>query len=220
MLDIFCDTDESLDFILLGILFLFVMAGVFTPRLCRRRLMDCFQFKIYADEYAGDSAPWPAASLLYLCAWSVPAFLFAWNFPSVFPALASWKLREVFLLYYGGFLLYFLLKRALVIIACRIGNRENFGKSINKKSGDYSVLSGFLLAPVVLVGFMLFGQEAEIIFIICAILLIIILLLYFFSCLKIFLAAGVPLYFWILYLCTLEVLPVLTLFRIFMEAKS
>lgn len=79
----------------------------------------------------------------------------------------------------------------------------------------YLIVGGFFLLP----GIVLFFNDWLILFKYLIIfelsVFVILVLLYFFRSLQIFMAAGISIFFWILYLCTFEIVPLLIIYTYF-----
>jgi len=82
-----------------------------------------------------------------------------------------------------------------------------FMNFLGRTGQDFCILSGFVFIPFLVVFGSLDGFSGKTILVTAAVILAAAYIIYALRCIRIFLAADYSLFFWILYLCTLELVP-------------
>ncbi len=109
----------------------------------------------------------------------------------------------------GIILAYIALKHSVLYIASVLTFSKEFTRELLYNGGLFVGAWGFISFFFVLLLFIYDGKQLDILLYIVALLCILFILLYLVRTLQLFLTEKISLFFWILYLCTLEISPVL-----------
>ncbi|HPV87677.1 MAG TPA: DUF4271 domain-containing protein [Bacteroidales bacterium] len=198
-----------MDYIVLGLVVSFCFILIFTRAPLTMLLTGCFRYNISIENEDQENIRF---SRLVLCFFTmtVISFFFASHDRLLSPLpfnLTGMSKPLVFLSVLGVLCAWILFKIILLKIIGWTIDSPAFMNFLGRTGRDYCILTGFAFIPFLVLFHILGDPSGAAILVVAAVLTVSGYLLYVLRCIRIFLSAGYSLFFWILYLCTFEVIP-------------
>lgn len=203
-----------MDYIVLGLFVAFCVIVGFTKDQLVTLVAGCFRYNISldTDELAGTRLA--RNSLFFLFLGIFTCYLSSRPFATT--PLPDYLLgcdrSLLFLFYLVCFVVFFLVRCLLMRLLGWTIDTPAFTRLIGRTGQDYCVLGGLIFLPLYFVFSFPFVEIGNVLNTCLMVLLIVGYFLYLVRTLQIFLSAHFSLFFWILYLCTLEIVPFGVLF--------
>ncbi len=210
-----------MDYIFLGLFVAFCVIGAYTKDRLVSLVIGCFRYNISLENEEIGTIRLARNALFFLFLAIFTCYLSSRPFTSApLPALLNGLGRPgVFAVYFGVFLGFYLVKCFLLRLIGWTIDSQAFTHLLGRTGLDYCILGGLAFLPLyILFSFLPSGNDhlfhLYLIGIIC-----IGYFLYLLRTARIFISAHFSLYFWILYLCTLEIVPIGVLFHFVVQIK-
>ncbi|MFA5443384.1 MAG: DUF4271 domain-containing protein [Bacteroidales bacterium] len=198
-----------MDYIVLGLVVSFCFILIYTRAPLALLLTGCFRYNISAENEEQENIRF---SRNILCFFIMAVFSFFISFhdqlliPLPFP-LQGLSGPLLFGIVMGIFCIWFLFKVLIIRIIGWTIDAPAFMNFLGRTGQDFCILTGFVFIPFLVLFSSYNGLSGKAVIITAAVIIAAGYLIYALRCIRIFLAAGYSLFFWILYLCTLELVP-------------
>ncbi|HHV03716.1 MAG: DUF4271 domain-containing protein [Bacteroidales bacterium] len=198
-----------MDYIVLGLIVSFCFILIFTRAPLTRLLTGCFRYNISIENEDQGNIRF---SRFFLCFFilAVISFFIASHDRLLSPrpfALTGMSKPFVFMAVLGTFCIWVLFKMILLRIIGWTIDSSAFMNFLGRTGQDYCILTGLAFIPFLVLFHILGKPSGNTILLAAAVLSAAGYLIYALRCIRIFLSAGYSLFFWILYLCTFELVP-------------
>lgn len=204
-----------MDFIILGLIvcFCFILFYVRAPLILL--LTGCFRYNISIENEEQGNLP-ISRFFLFFFFLALVSFFIAFHDKLLSPLplfLRGMSKPMVFLCLLAIFLALFLARTILLKIIGWTIDSPGFTNILTRTAQDFCVLTGFVFIPFILLFSTLGNFSGNALIIAAGVVATAGYVIYVYRCVRIFLSAGYSLIFWILYLCTLELVPLGVIFQ-------
>jgi len=200
--------------IALGLLLLFCMAFRYIMRFFELALPEMIHFHIAQKHFKENSVLIAhIRQLLFMLGAVVISFFALAIINRTIGGIEGLNPWQLYLLILAAFLAFYFLKTLLLYLLGFLSQTMDVMRMIIYYAQIYTIACGLLLLP----GVILYSSPHDVFYNVLFIIELIIcgsfLLLYLFRTLQIFIASNISVFFWILYLCTLEIVPFLIIYK-------
>ncbi len=198
-----------MDYIVLGLVVCFCFILIYTRAPLALLLTGCFRYNISTENEEQGNIRF-SRNILCFFVMAVISFFISFHNQLLLPLPLPLKGLSgplVFVTIMGIFCIWFLFK---VLIIRTIGwtiDAPAFMNFLGRTGQDFCILTGFVFIPFLVLFGSFNGLTGKAVIITAAVIISVGSIIYALRCIRIFLAAGYSLFFWILYLCTLELVP-------------
>ncbi len=203
--------------IILSLLFLFFLSFRYIRHFMQIALPEMIHFHI-AQKHFEESSVLIAyiRQFLFLLSMALASFFFFVIIKYETTVINNeWDEIRTYLIILAILLALYFLKSLVLYFVAFLSNTKNTMRMIRYYAQIYIIIGGLILLPSIVLYFNFENPLYNILLIselsICAFLF----LLYFFRTLQIFIASGLSIFLWLLYLCTLEIVPYLIIYKFF-----
>ena len=198
-----------MDYIVLGLVVSFCFILIYTRAPLALLLTGCFRYNISTENEEQGNIRF-SRNILCFFIMAVVSFLIAFHSRLLSPLpvpLQGLPRPLVFGTVMGVFCIWFLFKVLIIRIIGWTIDAPGFMNFLGRTGQDFCILTGFVFIPFLVLLGSLNNLSGSALLITAAVIAVAGYSIYALRCIRIFLAAGYSLFVWILYLCTLELVP-------------
>ncbi|HPJ82673.1 MAG: DUF4271 domain-containing protein [Bacteroidales bacterium] len=198
-----------MDYIILGLIVCFCFILFYARAPLTLLLTGCLRYNISTENEEQGNLRF-SRFFLFLFILALVSFFIAFhdNLLSPLPLfMLGMSKSMVCLCVLAVFITLFLARTILLKIIGWTIDSPAFTNFLNRTAQDFCVLTGFVFIPFLLLFSILGNPSGNGVIIAAGVVAIAGYVFYIYRCARIFLSAGFSLFFWILYLCTLELVP-------------
>ena len=198
-----------MDYIVLGLVVCFCFIFIYTRAPLALLLTGCFRYNISTENEEQGNIRF-SRNILCFFVMAVISFFISFHNQLLLPLplpLQGLSGPLIFIAIMGIFCIWFLFKVLIIKIIGWTIDAPAFMNFLGRTGQDFCILTGFVFIPFLVLFGSFNGLTGKAVIITAAVIISIGYIIYALRCIRIFLAAGYSLFFWILYLCTLELVP-------------
>ncbi|HKM30927.1 MAG: DUF4271 domain-containing protein [Bacteroidales bacterium] len=199
-----------MDWIVLGLAVSLCLIFLFTRDALALLFLGCFRYNISMENEEQGSIRFSRAFLCLFTLTVLAYFITTHDrlFSPLPYALTGLSEPALFFIILGALCTWTLLRYVLIKCIGWVIDRPAFTDFLERTGRDFCILSGFVFIPFLLVFYLMGKADGNAVLIAAIVVFSAGYVFYVLRSLKIFLSAGFSLFFWILYLCILEVIPI------------